>query len=80
MQNNLKIIVIKVHLSTLTSITLIGTVIVNIVTQLLCDISKKISIVKLGKKIKQQTSLYLCYSGNQLLNIGAKMRTRIGVV
>lgn len=44
--------------------TLIGTVIVNIVTQLLCDISKNISIVKLEKKIKQQTSLYLCYSGN----------------
>lgn len=60
--------------------TLIGTVIVNIVTQLLCNISKKISIVKLEKKIKQQTSLYLCYSENQLLNIGAKMRTRVGIV
>lgn len=52
MQNNLKIIVIKVHLSALTSMTLIGTMIVNIVTQLLRDISKEISIVKLEKKIK----------------------------
>lgn len=43
---------IKVHLSALTSMTLIGTIVVNIVNQLLCDIPKEIPIIKLEKKIK----------------------------
>lgn len=47
MENNLKIIVIKVHLSALTFMTFIGTMVMNIVTQLLCDIFKWIAIIKL---------------------------------
>lgn len=52
MQNNLKIIVIKVYLSALASMTLTGTTVMNIVTQQLCDLSKRIPTRKLEKKTK----------------------------
>lgn len=52
MQNNLQIIVTRAHLSALTVMMLIGTVVMNIVTQLPCDLSRWISILKLEKKIK----------------------------
>lgn len=55
--------------------TLIGTMVANIVTNY-CDISKEIPIVKLEKK-NGATNFAISVL---LLNFGAKMRTRIGVV
>lgn len=52
MQNNLQIIVTRAHLSALTVTMLIGTVVMNTVTQLPRDLSKWISILKLEKKIR----------------------------
>lgn len=50
MQNNLQIIVTRAHLSALAVMMLIGTAVMNIVTQLPCDLSRWISILKLEKK------------------------------